>query len=316
LMHFFNTNEGIVYGAPATGNPAIDSLRIYRTSNGGDSWERVVQPNMPALLPDEGHLIYGVNSSENHGDTLWFGTSAGRVFRTTDKGISWDAFVTGISGGSYHPGISSVAFRNHLEGLAITYSPSNLAKTSDGGSNWTVLPVIPWSGAADIFFLPGTANTYIVSRGMASYLRTFFIISYDGGLSWDTAYYDPVTYSVRFLSPTLGFGGGRVLGPNNGGVYKWIGNLSMISKKEVIYEYSLFPNPCSDVLTVKGLKPWEVVAVKIVDIQGRSVAEFNNISCETYEINLKSLITKSGSYFLIINSPGKEEILDFIYIMR
>ena len=87
-LHFFNANEGIGFGSPGTGNASVDSLRIYRTADGGDTWTRIPAGELPAPGAAEGQWVYGDNRYEAKGDTLWFCTRASRVFRTTDKGLS------------------------------------------------------------------------------------------------------------------------------------------------------------------------------------------------------------------------------------
>ena len=87
-LHFFNANEGIGFGSPGTGDATVDSLRIYRTADGGTNWSRIPAGTLPAPEPAEGQWVYGDNRYEAKGDTLWFCTRAGRVFRTTDKGLS------------------------------------------------------------------------------------------------------------------------------------------------------------------------------------------------------------------------------------
>ena len=90
---------GISFGSPGTGNASVDSLRIYRTQDGGSSWNRIPAANLPAPLAGEGVWIYSGNGLyDSRGDTLWFGTRSGRVFRTVDRGQTWAAFGTGLVG--------------------------------------------------------------------------------------------------------------------------------------------------------------------------------------------------------------------------
>ena len=256
-LHFFNADEGIGFGSPGTGNPAIDSIQIFRTNDGGEHWGRIPSEELPAPLPEEGVWLYSGNCSyDAKGDTLWFVTRAGRVFRTTDKGVSWEAFSTGITGSSAAPGLTSIAFENSLNGIAVTMQPNQAARTTDGGLTWHQIAVLPVPKLAAIEYIPGTEDTYVVSDGWqfnggANYL----LITEDGGDSWDFMAYPPSMVCIQFISPTVGYGGGANFSAGKALVYKWTGDFSdpttnglEVLKPENTFEFS--PNPAAHFLNV------------------------------------------------------------------
>lgn len=230
-LHFFNAREGVGFGSPGTGNPGVDSLQIFRTADGGENWQRIPPHDMPAPLAGEGVWLYSGNGTyEVQGDTIWFVTRAGRVFRSIDRGGSWEAFRVGISGSNNFPGLASIAFENAQRGLAVTFQPNKASKTTDGGQTWTEIPIPADPRLGAIEFVPGTANTYLIHDGYHG--STQMLLTTDGGLSWTKVAYPPSMHCIQFLSPTVGFGGGAVNPSDDLGLYKWTGNLSDSSTRK------------------------------------------------------------------------------------
>lgn len=146
-IRFFSDAEGIFLG-----DPLGSSWGIGRTSDGGQTWQRVTA--VPPPLAEEAGLVGSVCWL---GDTCWFGTTAGRVFRSTNRGQSWSV--------SQLPGVSSavvlVVFRSGREGIAV-YRPTTaqdapymVAASTDGGATWqtnvanlTSLGIVPVYGYA------------------------------------------------------------------------------------------------------------------------------------------------------------------------
>lgn len=256
-LHFFNANEGIGFGSPGTGNNSVDSLRIYRTNDGGDNWTRISAGTLPAPLAGEGVWVYGNNRYEAKGDTLWFYTRAARVFRTTDKGLTWQAFDAGISGNSEYPGIASIAFQNSMQGIVTACGPNQAATTNDGGETWTPIAIPSTPLAADTEYVPGTIATYVINQGYLNDTpNSQYLITKDGGATWTTVSYSPAIPVVQFVSPTVGYAGGDIDPPVSGGIYKWTGDLSdtITSVINIVQTNSvadLYPNPAKDKLVVQ-----------------------------------------------------------------
>ena len=81
IVHFFNANDGVVIG-----DPVIGEYEIYTTTAAGTTWVIIPGTNIPNPLNYEMGIL-GWYSAVN--DTVWFGTSMGRVYRSTDKGNHW-----------------------------------------------------------------------------------------------------------------------------------------------------------------------------------------------------------------------------------
>lgn len=129
-IRFFDATEGIFLG-----DPLGSAWGIGRTTNGGQSWQRVTA--VPPPLSGEAGLVGSVCWL---GDTCWFGTTAGRVFRSTNRGQNWQVSqLPGVSG--Y---VTQVIFRNGREGIAVyrptpaQNAPYMVASSTDGGATWQV----------------------------------------------------------------------------------------------------------------------------------------------------------------------------------
>ncbi|KAA3640972.1 MAG: T9SS C-terminal target domain-containing protein [Bacteroidetes bacterium] len=304
-LHFFNENEGIGFGGSIT-----SGIYIFRTSDGGDSWVKVNEENLPEPLANEQvHIYSGNNSFEVMGDTLWFVTSKFRIFRTTDKGITWEAFSNPGGVQVYPSGLSSIAFEDNQNGIVVTFSTINAWETNDGGETWSgiLLPDIYIVNGTSIEHIPGTENTYIVTCGW--FQNRSISYTTDGGISWFTTPFEvaisfPVFSCVQFLSPTLGFGGAK---PNSeadsGGIYKWTGNwldsTSVTSLEDLLIDdLSIYPNPTSGEFYVTGQNLDKYTIVEIYNIKGLQLKSIDASMAMNggLSINLSGL--SSGVYFI------------------
>ncbi len=125
-LNFFNKNDGILLG-----DPKGSAWGVAVTSDGGSTWQAL--SNLPPPNASETGLVGSVFQKN---DTVWFGTTAGRIFKTTDRGSSWTV-QTAFTGGV----VSSVAFSDSVG--ACLYGQSNaqgaprfLATTTNGGKTW------------------------------------------------------------------------------------------------------------------------------------------------------------------------------------
>lgn len=213
LVHFFNVNQGVAVGDP------LGYFEIYTSGNMGISWQRVATANIPLPLPTE--LVVD-NSLDVAGETLRFGTTMGRVFKSTDKGYHWTATSTQLS--------SAVKpyFRNELTGLLVDKSQPNnpvLYRTNDGGISWeSVNPLGPFLGN-DLCYVPNTAGSWVSTGYASGYAGASY--SLDDGTTWQRfAGTDSIPfYEVEFCSNHFGLAGGTTLNDSTRGAFRYTDTL-------------------------------------------------------------------------------------------
>ena len=94
-MTFFDNRRGLLLSDPPDGQHFL----VLATDDGGLHW-RVTGLQMPAALPGEAGFAASGECITSHGGRAWFGTTAGRVFRSDDRGTSWTVAQTPVASGS------------------------------------------------------------------------------------------------------------------------------------------------------------------------------------------------------------------------
>jgi photosystem II stability/assembly factor-like uncharacterized protein len=182
-LAFWDSKRGLALGDPVDGK-----FVILTTDDAGKSWTRIAAEGMPAALAGEGAFAASGTCLVVHGDgNAWFGTGAGRVFRSTDRGRNWTVHQTPVRGGNGSAGIFSLAFWDAEHGIAVggDYKEADragevCALTSDGGRTWRVPRGTQPSGyRSAVTFLPGSAGPILLAVGPAGTDR-----STDGGENW------------------------------------------------------------------------------------------------------------------------------------
>jgi hypothetical protein len=137
-VHFWNKDDGIFLGDPRNG-----MWGIGLSSDGGNSWSAL--PN-PVAASNSAEIGWN-NAFAVVGDSIWFGTNQSRIWRSTDRGLTWSARST--------PSLNSfgIAFSDGLHGMA-TFRPDQnnggtnaIAVTDNGGDTWQLAPM-PFASAA------------------------------------------------------------------------------------------------------------------------------------------------------------------------
>ena len=208
-VHFWDANIGWCMGDPIGGY-----YEIYTTIDGGTTWTRVPSVNIPAPLSGEFGVVgyYDVI-----GDTIWFGTNMGRVYKSIDKGLDWTVVQTTLSA------YIKPTFKDANNGLVIDLNAAAnalLAETSDGGATWQS---ITYSGPcydSDMIYIPGTVNMYI-STGAADG-KSGASYSLDGGHSWaDYAEQAGLQMmNLDFVEGKIGWAGAFNTDETTGGIWK------------------------------------------------------------------------------------------------
>lgn len=309
-VHFFNENDGVAYG-----DPVGTRFEIYTTNNGGTTWTQVPAANIPVKLANE----YGYNNSPIVvGNTIWFTTSRGRLFRSSDKGLTWLAFQAPLSDfGGYTSATStgSVYFtdvnngfllKNVRSGSAPNYTYARTyATTVNGGQTW-----IPPSGTLPTFtgerfllnYIPGT--TTMVATALGTPYGT--AISTNNGVTWEEVEADDQRGTTAFLNATTAWCAGFNVDDIQGGIFKLTSPLATPSV--TASKFNVYPNPASSVVTISTANV-DAYKLSVTDLSGKKVMTKSLNGIEN-TVDVSSLPT--GAYFFEFASDNKREVVKIL----
>lgn len=144
-MTFMDTEHGIAFS-----DPVDEKFFIVTTSDAGDTWKQISSINIPgALKGEKGMAVSGTSITTSGKDLVWFGTESNdrsRIFFSQDAGDNWRAKDVHSSKGKGTNGISSISFKDELNGLAVGGNVKDeknafgiCTSTDDGGLNWQLI---------------------------------------------------------------------------------------------------------------------------------------------------------------------------------
>lgn len=333
LVHMFPDGQhGIAFGDPNPNTGAGSAYEVVLTSDGGATWTRNTAAGLVSLAASG---EYGLTRSFfGLGNTIWIGAGqqapAGggpggnsRMFRSTDFGVTWQTATVPFAG----PPVD-IAFRDAQNGICMNTETNgtnvtkvNLAKTTDGGLTWTLVPETPARGRLYFFGLDAAQGKFI---SYGRFLNGTTNTLADRGYSYSTNgdVWVDVQTSCQFSTMDVldadaqGYGGSfTTTTDGDGGVFKTITPLGAGSwqhalptkNSEVQKALSVFPNPSnSGIFTVQldgGLKANS--SVHVTDALGRTVYNrtLNNASSVTANgLTLDLSAQKAGLYTLEIRT--------------
>ena len=302
FVHFWDANNGI-----AAGDPENDEFEIYTTNDGGTTWTRVPAANIPDLIiidvdPDPLVTVleseYGYeNLYEVSGNTIWFGTDLGRLFKSTDKGLTWTAHQSE----SVDFQFDNFTFSDTNKGLLTIYGlPIKLYNTLDGGETWNLVTTTGMSNT-DIAYIPNTST--VVAGDWKNPKGSSY--SLDDGENWIPI--DGVPHgTLKFLNSSFGFSGGLNTDATTGGIFKFTGIPLKAPSFDVKKQISAYPNPTNEILKLDS-ETSLIKEASVFDLLGRQVYN-SKFNANKVTLDLKSLQT--GTYVLKVTSDsGKSETM-------
>ena len=326
IVYFFDDNNGFCQGDPVNGE-----FEMYYTTNGGSTWTPIAGSNIDNPLSGEFGYVHGFEAA---GTTVWFTTSNGRLYRSTDQGHTWTAHDTPLNDfGGVNNDSGDVTFKDDNEGW-IVRDNGELYHTTDAGDTWTAMtPTYDWVGpdtnnpnpffGGNIAYIPGTNNTLIVTEADPNKPAFGAAISEDGGLTWTKMTYynfeggpweqlqsdgNLQHLEVAFRDINFGLSGGfsHVNDPNDPdsaftqGIYKYVDQADVSIADESIEGLSVYPNPASDFVKV-STENAALQNIAIFDITGKEVINLN-LSVNNANVNVSGL--DNGIYLMKITDAN------------
>jgi len=287
FVYFFDRNNGI-----CVGDSNERYWEIYTTSNAGNDWIRVDSLNIPRNLPNEEGVD---NTFAASGDTVWFCTTAGRVFVSTDTGRSWQAHSSNLNDVP-----CGIAFTDPMTGIAS--DGTSIVATSDGGVTWVNQPYTGKIYDGWLCSIPGTSGNYMFT-GLGKN-NSGSSLSIDGGKTWHQI--DTLDHgAVAFYNVFSGWSGGMTTSPING-MFTWSNPLGIPEFTSRDHSILVFPNPMSERATVRILsssKKSARVSLLLYDALGNLVSSQLNQNTMQFEIQRASL-ARGLYYYKVVSEEG------------
>ncbi|MCC3155870.1 T9SS type A sorting domain-containing protein [Hymenobacter sp. 15J16-1T3B] len=302
FIHFFSALEGIVIGEPLS---AGGSFEVYRTADGGLTWLPVA---LPATLLNEN--TSGLQPAV-YGNSIWFLTDEGRVFRSTTRGQSWAVSALPLRVES-----TNIAFRDAQNGLVSVLDENAtshlLFRTTDGGQTWAQVPYIGplhglGLGAVPAATASGTAF-YVSTGGDLGNGDQGSSYSEDNGQTWLPIESLTNHFSARFAGAAAGWSTGFVPTPTTllgNGVNKLpLQTVITANRSAARAGWQLAPNPAADGRTaLQAPRAFDAAAqVRVRDVAGRLVQQ--HLWAGTAPLPLDLSAQPAGLYVVEVAGPA------------
>ena len=303
FAYFFNANEGVCVGDPIA---LQGEFEVYTTSNGGASWTRTATPASLGSTQQTREVVTSIKPAAI-GNSIWFATNNGRVYRSNDKGRTWNVSGTGVS---TRP--QGLAFRDETNGLALFPAGREqgrnhtLLRTTDGGVSWSQVTYTGSLHGFDLSRVPGNSNYISVGAGQAAQGANNDAgssFSRDNGQTWIDLETTRSHVVVDAVSPTVAWSGGLDL---NAEVYKLTSTV-LSTRNDVAVQQGLnvYPNPSADgqfTIKVGTFRPG--TQVRVLDGVGREVYQRPWQGGPTAPFSLDLGRASAGIYVLELNSEA------------
>ncbi len=245
--------------------------RIFRTLNGGATWESQVPPGFSGYNP--GSIMF-LN------DSIGFISFNGSLIKTTNMGVTWDVVTLGLS--SYR----SIFFLDEQHGFG---AYTGLDETLDGGVNWNWLVFgdnlfsYVWFPSADTGYTCEDSDFYFTADTGKTWNPMILYNFYPG-------YWNHRT-EMCFTDSKHGFAVG-----DGGTFYKLSWEGAGIENKNSNPRIELIQNPVTDAaIRFKVNYSLNDGTLAIYTLQGQEIFKIEHIGSKIVEINRAGL--KPGIYF-------------------
>jgi len=328
FVYFKDKHHGIAVGDPRQGY-----WEIYLTDDKGKKWKRVAKGKLPAPLANEKGWISGYAAI---GNTIWFGTTAGRMYKSRDFGQTWRVHTVTLMPGTE---VNEIAFLDDKQtGIAHlrdnTLGRTYVFSTTDGGLTWTnYFQPNNWKNSR-VTAVPGT-NAFVSTAIHGNPIFQGSAVSYDAGQTWTEIDNVADKAVCRFFDAKTGYAGGFHFSG-----HPIFGNQG-IFKSEIVFELpsceygqrgtektggqpesnitdalvKLYPIPARDVvnLILEGEAASRKSVISIINSDGKVVQTRTSSGSRSIQLNVASLVP---GYYIIRIVSGSTIISKSITIMR
>jgi photosystem II stability/assembly factor-like uncharacterized protein len=232
LVDYSNSQRVFV---AACGNlfTANDERGVYRSENGGETWQRVLYLNDSTSAidlvqhPTNPLILYASMWERIRGLTYRrsFGLSSG-IWKTTDGGTTWNEMTTGLPGGSNVGRIGIAIAKSNPSTLYAFYDLDNsevaVYKSLNGGQSWTRTNDAALSGMNSNFgWYLGQVRVDPENPNRVFVMGVTIFKSENGGTSWTSPSSDiHVDHHAMYFDEV----NNRIIEGNDGGLYTSINN--------------------------------------------------------------------------------------------
>ncbi|MCC6703023.1 MAG: S8 family serine peptidase [Fluviicola sp.] len=210
-VYFWDENEGV-----CVGDPINNEFEIYRTVNGGTTWTLVSGTNIPN--PQVNEFGY-TRQMEVVGNSVWFTTSKGRIYHSTNKGATWTVYtspITDFGGGVVTTSSGNLSFSSLTNGIIVNQAGS-VWKTTNSGSTWTPVTTTGTVYTSGLCYIEGTSTVFTTGAAAGAAGSSY---STDNGSTWNLIDTDQHLY-VEFINPSIGWSGWFNTSATANGIWKW-----------------------------------------------------------------------------------------------
>lgn len=292
-LWFFNSSKGFALGDPPAGG---SQYVVLRTTDGGTTWNHLADEPVGGI----GEASYSGSfwwSDSLHG---WFGSNAGRIWRTTDGGNSW---LFARSGGTNSYGLS---FGDLLHGV-VGHENNIVARTNDGGASWATVGFPSIQSFTSVAFSPGSSFAWVGAT-------TDIGSSRDGGSTWGLQQTPPFAGRIMALSFSDTINGWAVT--TNGEILKFTpvhsdsnGGGSGGTLPEAFGLAQNYPNPFNGGTKIRFdvVRPSKI-GIVLYDLLGRKVRTVveTNYPAGTHEVRVDASGLASGMYLYRLTATAED----------
>jgi len=268
VVHFYNNIEGV-----ASGDPELGDFSVFHTTDGGNSWTKILNSQIPDAQIDEystaGYVI---------DNCIWFTTSNGRIYKSSDRGYHWEVYQSILNN------LEGVSFSDTLNGIALygfinlDFNTSPIIITSDGGKTWKKLDITPLGPKTGIFgasYIPNSSYIMLTTAKNSLLTGDFATwISPDRGETWQQISSGENIYTINFLDASTGWGGEGQQFAHPTRMFQYTGSplVGLFSDKVLQVDWDVFPNPTADRVQVRVQEDKPASYLLLVnDLQGKLI---------------------------------------------